>query len=678
MADYTSTPFSASETVSSNGSGKYFYVSNEYTFDKINAKCPAPAGHKLVSVIMNFTVKRLTSMSSSQSGDFKIEFSNTSSQYKTNAQGALSSGVKTIFGSVSIKNNTSYSNSVELTDYCDPITGKISYSGATNIRFFHQYPYTWGSDFRAEATITWNYDKISYTATFKDWDEAVLKTETVKYGNTPTAPSNPTREADEQYTYSFSGWSPAVGAITGNTIYTAQYTATKRKYSVEITYDENECTVTGAVSDSYEYGTKLTLTANPKTGYTFQGWWFAYWHDTSVNPTDNPITFTVLGEECVNARMVEIPKYQITIGSSDGGIVIGAASGVYAEGTKLTLTAIANTGYEFVGWSDGSASDTLTVTVTEEATYSAIFEPILYTVRWFNEDGTLIEMDSTEYGKIPSYDGATPVKPDTAQYEYTFAGWSIDDKAPVTGDTDFYATYTETLRTYTVTWKNADGTVLETDEKVPYGDMPEYNGVTPTMPPTAQFTFEFANEWDTAVTEVTKDVVYTALYNKTVNKYYVEILNNSESVASVIGAETGIYEYGTQLTLTAITKDGVELCVWREVDPDEGEVIRNLTDNPVTITVERDTYIIALFCAKGGMQIGTSYVLNLYYEEQTQTVYFCIDEEIEIEPTGADTINGLHFVVTTYEKLCNGGYDIPENLRLITGVQVGTTYVYFY
>lgn len=225
MADYTSTPFSTSETVSCSGSAKYFYVSDSFTFDKINAAAPAvPAGHYLTSVIMNFTVKRLTSYSSDKSGNFKIEFSNTSSQYKGALAGALGAGACTIFGPTSITNNQSYSNSVDLTAYCNSL-GKISYSGATNIRFSHEYLYNLGSDFRAEASITWNYDKYSYTVTFNNWNGDIIKTQTVKYGSTPTVPSNPTKTSTAQYTYIFSGWSPSLGAITGDTTYTAQFTS---------------------------------------------------------------------------------------------------------------------------------------------------------------------------------------------------------------------------------------------------------------------------------------------------------------------------------------------------------------------------------------------------------------------------------------------------------------------
>ena len=67
---------------------------------------------------------------------------------------------------------------------------------------------------------------------------------------------------------------------------------------------------------------------------------------------------------------------------------------------------------------------------------------------------------------------------------------------------------------YTVTWKNYDGTVLDTDE-VLAGEMPEYKGeILPTRAEDVQFIYTFADKWFPAVTAVSGDVTYTAAFDR--------------------------------------------------------------------------------------------------------------------------------------------------------------------
>ena len=127
-----------------------------------------------------------------------------------------------------------------------------------------------------------------------------------------------------------------------------------------------------------------------------------------------------------------------------------------------------------------------------------------------------------EYGETPSH--TDPVKEADAQYTYTFAGWSPEIEA-VTGDAAYTATFTKTVNTYTITWKNDDGTVLETDKNVPYGATPSYNGATPTKAATAQYTYTF-DKWSPTVATVTGDATYTATYKNAVNTYTITWKND--------------------------------------------------------------------------------------------------------------------------------------------------------
>lgn len=73
----------------------------------------------------------------------------------------------------------------------------------------------------AAYTATYTKTYIEYTVKYLDHDGTELLNETYYYGKEPAAPANPTREADETYTYVFKEWTKEVeGTVT---TYTAQY-----------------------------------------------------------------------------------------------------------------------------------------------------------------------------------------------------------------------------------------------------------------------------------------------------------------------------------------------------------------------------------------------------------------------------------------------------------------------
>ena len=136
--------------------------------------------------------------------------------------------------------------------------------------------------------------------------------------------------------------------------------------------------------------------------------------------------------------------------------------------------------------------------------------PSTYNITWMNGDLVLEIDENVPHGEIPTYDGLTPTKEATAEFTYTFSGWTPSVEA-ATGDITYTATFTETpvtAATYTVTWKNADGTVLEIDENVAAGTIPTYDGARPYN---KSEKVGFAG-WDKEIVAATGDIIYTATF----------------------------------------------------------------------------------------------------------------------------------------------------------------------
>lgn len=104
----------------------------------------------------------------------------------------------------------------------------------------------------------------------------------------------------------------------------------------------------------------------------------------------------------------------------------------------------------------------------------------------------------------------------TASKDFVFGKWNDDvtdnpRTVTVEGDTTYTAKFVDASDVYTITWKNYDGTVLETDRAVPRGVMPTYNGPEPTRPASGSTTY-FFNGWTPTIVECSGDKTYTATY----------------------------------------------------------------------------------------------------------------------------------------------------------------------
>ncbi len=257
-------------------------------------------------------------------------------------------------------------------------------------------------------------------------------------------------------------------------------------------------------------------------------------------------------------------------------------------------------GKMFSGWyTDDGVKVKETTVFTADMTVNAVYidaSEVYFAIRFFNADSTLLDSQSVQYGKTPSYDG-TPTLASTAQYSYAFAGWHVETTA-ATEDFDYYAVYTETLNAYVVRFLDYDGTELQNSSYL-YGATPGLSP-DPTRESTVAYDYTFAG-WTPAVAKVTKAADYTALYDSSKVVYTVTFMNGSEKFASVqtpygeaaaapnpSPSRKGYKFVGWSKSLSSVTSDMTVLALFEEL------VYHNITisrgdGEDETIRVEEDS-----------------------------------------------------------------------------------------
>ena len=395
-----------------------------------------------------------------------------------------------------------------------------SYSGTPTKAADAEYTYAfagWSPEVTAvtgDATYTATYTATTrtYMVVWKNWDGEVLETDReVPYGTVPSYDGEePTKEGDDQYTYTFTGWDPAVGAITSDTVYTAQFGEDVNTYTVTwVNWNGDELEVDTGVAygatPKYD-GATPTKASTAQFSYTFAGW------TPAIAPVTGNITYTATFTETTRSYTIIWKNDDGQVLETDRDVLYGATPEY--NGATPTKASTAQYSYEFAGWTPAVAS------VTGDATYTATYTATTrsYTVVWKNWNGDILEIDNNVlYGATPSYDSAEPTREGNAQYSYEFKGWT-PEVTEVKGDAEYTAVFEEKTNTYSVTWKNWDGEVLKTDENVPYGTTPTYNGTQPTKAPDQTGHYSFTG-WSPEVAAVSKDAVYTAVFAAEAHTY---------------------------------------------------------------------------------------------------------------------------------------------------------------
>lgn len=344
--------------------------------------------------------------------------------------------------------------------------------------------------------------------------------------------------------YVFSHWSgdlqgaanPAKIVMTGAKNISAVFTKQQVALTTQVTPSGAGTVTANPLTATYEWGTEVTLSAAPATGYVFSRW------ELDAAGTAPTTKMTMNGAKSARAVFVKQTFNLVTTvePTSSGSITLDPAEGPYEYGASVTATAVPAMGYNFDHWEDAAGgSDTETSFVMNSGkTLRAVFVPKQYAVT---------------VHVTPSGAGMVTRDPNTATYAYgstvtltatpaagfQFLRWEDDatgangvNTVSVNGAKNIVAVFGPV--TYTLTTNvspEGAGTITPVPDDGPYE-----NGTQVTVTATAAEGAEF-DHWEGALTGSTNPAVVSMNMDKTLTARFKPIGCALTAIASVLPAD---------------------------------------------------------------------------------------------------------------------------------------------
>lgn len=385
----------------------------------------------------------------------------------------------------------------------------------------------------------------------------------------------------------------------------------------------------------------------------------------------------------VSVETSEVIAGSVTIDGED------IATKEVQPGTVVTLSATANSGYEFLGWDDSngnrvSSENSLTVTINSDVTYKAVFATESTKC---NVTVSSMTTPSTAYGGTATASaetvssGSSVTLTATPATNYKFIGWSNDGinfistenpyTATITGNIEFVAHFEEKTK-YTVTATSAD-TSMGSATVNGSASSSIYEGTPVTLVATPVAGYEFVS-WSigtevisnnaTYVTTPTTDSDYIANFKKSEEKITIKF--NRLGGFLYVG-ESGTYfvssltvEPGTKVTIRAVPEsDDKEFYYWYN---EKDEILSNKATYTFTVT-KAQTYktkfgvvggnskvTLSVQAEEGGnVQIGNTAALSAELHK---------GEEVTLKATPADGSTFIGWYIGNEVKSTSTTYTI--------------------
>jgi hypothetical protein len=283
---------------------------------------------------------------------------------------------------------------------------------------------------------------------------------------------------------------------------------------------------------TYDYGTVVTITAVPNTGYHFVNWTGDIVEIADPNAAST--TIEMKGDYIITANFA-IDTHTLTVTAGMGGTITAPATSpsTYNYGMVVTITAVPNTGYHFVEW----MGDVSTVANATAASTTIIMNgDYAITATFALDEHTLTVTAGT---------GGTITAPLTSPSTYNYGTGVAITAVPNTGY-------------HFVEWT---GDIVEIAD-----------------PTAASTTIEMKGD-------------YTITANFALNIHSLTLMVNPENSGTVNLSPTGpLYEYGTVVTLTPMPTEGYTFHYWSGTD-----IPINNNDGTWSITMDGDKNLTANF-----------------------------------------------------------------------------------
>lgn len=277
-------------------------------------------------------------------------------------------------------------------------------------------------------------------------DAGSITTSNVVTGFCGVAGSTYTLTANVNSGYNFEGWYDGQTLLTTELAYT--FTMPSNDVALNAQFSFYTVTTTKNISDAgtitqytdkkFASGQTVTLTATPKTGYNFVGWFdsseYTENEQTAVaKSTERTYAFTMVKQ---NVNLIAVFNYYTvttTANIADAGSTNYSTETKVSVGRSVTLTATTNDGYNFVGWFDtdeyAENAQTAVPKSTNKSYEFTMGEGNVSLIAVFNYYTVVTSVDTVGAGST-NYSTETKVSVDTevtviatTNSGYNFVGW---------------------------------------------------------------------------------------------------------------------------------------------------------------------------------------------------------------------------------------------------------------